>query len=190
MKFIWETKHLWILLSLIALGGYASWAIRNQFVPATYGDQSGRYGPYRAAALAQIAARPSLFIADSVCHECHEEIQEERDEMPHMAVRCFHCHGVGREHVSQARLAADSPDASIAPAKEWDGDFFTKIDLYVTKDRASCLVCHEEAVGMPEWFQKINVADHLEENEPEDPASREVCWQCHGGHNTEYRELE
>ena len=190
MKFFWETKHLWILLSLIALGGAAFLAIRSQFVPASYGDLSGRYGPYRAAALAQIAARPSVLIADSVCHECHQKIEQERDGTKHMAVRCIHCHGMGREHVAQARAAADSSETSIAPAKDWDGDFLTKIDLYVTKDRATCLACHESVVGMPEWFQKINVVEHLEDNGAEEPESREVCWQCHGGHDTEYRELE
>ena len=189
MRFLWDTKHLWILLTLLVVGGAGAIAARSRMIPATYGDLSGRYGPYRAAALGQISARPSILVADSVCQQCHQEIGEEREGTMHEAVLCMHCHGVGREHVEQARAAAKT-GGTVPPAKKWDGDFLTKIDLFVTKNRATCLACHEAVVGMPDWFQKINVAEHLEDNGSEDPESKEACWQCHGAHNTEYRELE
>ncbi len=191
MKSIWELRHLWILLSLIVAGGAGLVVARSQMVPETFGDLSGRYGPYRAAALEQIAAKKSQFIADSVCHKCHQDVQQQRAEAKHIAVRCIHCHGKSQEHVAQAEQAARDkaagkiPAATIAPAKQWDGDFLTKIDLYITEDRKVCLVCHEAVVGMPEDFQKINVSEHLEDNEAENPTSRETCFECHGGHDTE-----
>jgi len=184
VKFLLDTKHLWILLALLVLGGVAAWEARSWMVPDTYGDLMGRYGPYRAAALEQIAARPSVIIADSVCHECHQDVEEERTDSKHATVRCIHCHGLARKHVAQAQAAAKSPDATIAPAQEWDGDPLTKIDLYITQDRATCLVCHEENVGMPEWFQKINVEEHLDDQGAEEPDSKETCFECHGGHDT------
>ena len=185
MKLFWELRHLLILLSLLVLGGAGFLAVRNRLVPETFGDLSGRYGPYRVAALEQLAAKRSVLIFDTVCHKCHEDVQQERCETKHKSVQCIHCHGMAREHVAQALAAEKNPEIEIASAKEWDGDFLTKIDLYITQDRATCLVCHEAVVGMPKGFQKINVAEHLEEMEAEEPQSREACFECHGGHDTE-----
>ncbi len=184
MKFLWETKHLWILLSILLLGGIVFLNLRSRLIPESYGDRWGRYGPYRAAALAEIAAQPSMLLADSVCHQCHEEVEQERADSKHVTVRCIHCHGLAREHVTLAQAASKSSKATLPPAQKWDGDFMSKIDLYVTKDRATCLVCHESTVGMPEWFQKIDVAEHLEEMGAEEPKSKETCFECHGGHDT------
>ncbi|MBI84055.1 MAG: hypothetical protein CMJ81_12715 [Planctomycetaceae bacterium] len=190
MSFFRDTQHVWTLLLLIFVGGAGLVVIRHQMIPATYGDASGRYGPYRTAALKEIAARPSVLIDDSVCHQCHREVEEERADSQHKSIRCIHCHGLCVEHVDQARQAEKSPGSPIDPAQEWDGNFLTTIDLYSTRDRMMCLSCHKNVLGMPEDFCKINLAEHLEENEVENPTNRNVCWQCHGGHNTEYRELD
>ncbi|MFQ5730530.1 MAG: hypothetical protein ACE5KM_01115 [Planctomycetaceae bacterium] len=175
-----DARHLWIMLFLVAGGGAGFLWIRGQMVPETFGQQ----GPYRAAALDEIAAKPSVLPADAVCLKCHADVGKERAEALHKAVRCFHCHGLGRDHVAQARKAAKSPDIAVAPAGKWDGNFLTPIDLYITKDKATCLVCHEARVGMPEKFKKIDVAAHLKEQEAEEPKSRETCFECHGGHDT------
>ncbi|HIF30929.1 MAG: hypothetical protein ABGX22_19935 [Pirellulaceae bacterium] len=180
MRFFSDTRHLWILLVLIAAVGGGFLAVRGRMVPESF----GQHGPYRAEALTEIASQPSVFQADSVCHECHQDVQEERAESLHKAVRCTHCHGLGREHVVRARKAAESPGFAIDPAAEWDGSFLTDIDLFTTHDRKTCLVCHEAVVGMPEDFRKINVAEHLEEMEASEPTSREACFECHGGHDT------
>ena len=172
--FLRDTGHLWILLFLIFAGGAGFLWARTKMIPESFGER----GPYRADALDELADRPMVLQADRVCLECHAEVGEERAESLHKVVRCFHCHGVGREHVSSAHEGAESA------ADEWDGDFQTKIDLYITKDRATCLVCHEVHVGMPEGFKKINVAEHLGEMGAEEPASRETCFECHGPHDT------
>lgn len=175
-----DAFHLWIVLFVVVAGGSAFLWAQSQMVPKTY----GRQGPYRAAALDEIAAKPSVLQADAVCLKCHVEVEEERAESLHSVVSCAHCHGLGREHVAQARKAAKSPGLTVAPAKKWDGDFMTKIDLYITQDRATCLVCHEARVGMPEKFKKINVAEHLEEMGASEPKGRETCFECHMGHDT------
>jgi uncharacterized protein with PIN domain len=180
MRFLSDTRHLWFLLAILAVGGWGAVTARGRLVPPSFGEK----GPYRAEALAEIAARPSLFTADAVCHECHEDVQEERAESLHKSVRCVHCHGLGTQHILQARKAAESPDAKIDPAAEWDGSFMTTIDLFTTQDKRTCLVCHEEAVGMPADFKKINVAAHLEEQAAAEPESAGVCLECHGWHNT------
>jgi hypothetical protein len=180
MRFLSDTRHLWILALLIAAAGTGFVVVRRRLVPESFGQQ----GPYRAAALRAIAAQPSVLQGDAICHQCHQDIQDERAESLHNAVRCTHCHGLGREHVAQARKAAESPQFKIAPAAKWDGDFATKIDLFVTKDQKTCLACHEAVVGMPKEFRKIDVAKHLEEMGASEPASRETCFECHGPHNT------
>ncbi len=165
---------------LIAIGGTAFLIARGRMIPESF----GQLGPYRADALEKIASTPSVLQNDATCLKCHVDVATERADSLHNAVACASCHGTGRDHVAQALKAADSPDLTIARAEKWDGDFLTHIDLYVTKDRAVCLVCHEDKVGMPEGFKKINAAKHLEEMGAEAPTSRETCFECHGGHNT------
>lgn len=180
MKFLRDTFHLWILFGLLGLVAYGFLAARSQLVPKSFGEQ----GPYRAEALTEIAAKPSVFQADNVCHQCHEAVQKEREHSLHKAVSCVHCHGLAQEHVALAREAAKTSGKALKKASAWDGDFRTSIDLYITRDRKACLACHEAAVGMPEKFKKIDVAKHLEDQGASDPKSRETCFECHKGHNT------
>lgn len=175
-----DTRHLFRLLSVLAAAGLVGGVVRALLVPRDFGT----IGPYRASALADNAARPSLFPADSTCHACHADVEHERAGTAHEVVRCAHCHGLGVEHVRLASAAKDDPAVKVAAAAEWDGDFLTKLDLWMTKDRRVCLSCHEAAVGMPDDFKKIDVAVHLEEQGASEPLSRETCFECHGGHDT------
>lgn len=179
-KFIRDSAHLWLLLVLLIGGGIGFLLVRAQLVPASYGEQ----GAYRANALQDIASRPSHWHSDATCLSCHEKVAEERKGSLHEAVRCFHCHGAGAEHVKQATLAKQKPGTEIPKALAWDGNFLTKIDLFITKDKATCLSCHQSAVGMPADFKKIDLAKHLEEQGASEPNSPEVCSECHAGHNT------
>jgi nitrate reductase cytochrome c-type subunit len=168
------------LLGLILAGSAGLLFVRSQMIPKSFGQHSA----YRADALDEIAAKPSVLPEETECLKCHVDVKQERAESLHKAVHCMHCHGVARNHVAQALKAVASPGSQIDAAQQWDGDFLTAIDLYVTKDRATCLACHEEKVGMPEDFKKINVAAHLEEMGAEEPSRREVCFDCHGPHDT------
>jgi len=175
-----DTRHLWRLLGLLAVAGFAGLVVRSVLVPRDFGEQ----GPYRTSALADNAAPPSLFPSDASCHSCHEAVQHERAGKAHEAVRCAHCHGYGTEHVRLATAAKNDPSATVPKAVAWDGDFLTKLDLYMTKDRRICLSCHQTAVGMPVDFKKIDLAVHLEEQGASEPLSLETCFECHGGHDT------
>jgi hypothetical protein len=179
LEFVRDTRHLWTALALVVGAGVAFALVRERLIPKTY----GQLGPYRAAMLDEAAAQPSILSDDATCYECHEEVKEERAESLHAAVRCFHCHGWGREHIVEARKAAESPEATIAAAQEWDGDFLTRVDLFIARDRRICLPCHEAVVGMPDSFKKINVVEHLEETGATEPDSPETCYECHDGHD-------
>lgn len=180
MTSIHDTRHLWALGAVLAGVGLVGMEVRSLLVPADFGLR----GPYRASALDDAAARPSRFPSDATCHACHQEVQHERAGKAHEAVRCAHCHGVGTEHVALARRAVDDPAIDLPGASEWDGDFLTKVDLWITKDRRVCLSCHESVVGMPAGFQKIDVAAHLEEQGASEPLAKDTCFECHGGHDT------
>ncbi len=174
-----DTRHLRLLALLIAVGATGAFFLRSLMMPESFGAR----GPYRAAALEQIASQPSVLQSDASCVTCHTEVQEERAESPHQAVLCLHCHGNGREHILAATNAAESPENMIPAAQEWDGDFHTQIDLFVTQDRATCLSCHTSVVGMPDRFRSINVAMHLEEQGAEEINGKNVCFECHTGHS-------
>jgi len=174
-----NTRHLRILMLLIFTGGGGAFFVRSQMIPADYGQD----GPFRHAALAQIAAHPSVLQSDTTCLKCHTNVEEERSESPHAAVRCLHCHGNGKQHIAEATKAAEFPEHAIPSAKKWDGDFRTHTDLFITHDRATCLSCHTSVVGMPESFLSINVAEHLEEQGAEEINSKNVCFECHEGHS-------
>ena len=174
-----DTRHLQILALLILAAGGGAFFLRNQMVPAGFGQE----GPYRVAALTEEKALPHSFSSDASCLKCHESVHEERKDSPHLAVRCMHCHGNGREHIALAEKALTAPDTKIPPASAWDGDFLTKLDLFVAKDRAMCLSCHQKVVGMPTAFRAIEVAKHLEEQGATDADSPDVCFECHTGHS-------
>ncbi len=179
MLFSRDTRHLRILVLLISVGCATGLFARSQMVPVDFGE----LGPYRAAALDEIAALPSRLYSDAACLKCHESVAEERADSPHQAVNCSHCHGLGHQHIIDAELAAKTPDHPIPPVAEWDGDFRTKIDLFITENRSTCLSCHESVVGMPESFRSINVAEHLEEQGADEVKSANVCFECHTGHS-------
>ncbi|MDG1895623.1 MAG: hypothetical protein P8J37_11995 [Fuerstiella sp.] len=174
-----HTRHLRILAFLVIAGGAGAMFVRSQMVPTDYGQR----GPYRTSALAEIASQPSVLQSDTTCLKCHTDVEEERSESPHAAVRCFHCHGNGRQHIADAEKAAEFPEHQIPEAKEWDGYFRAHTDLFITHNRATCLSCHTSVVGMPEAFRSINVAEHLEEQGAEDIAGGNVCFECHEGHS-------
>ena len=176
-----DTRHVWTLFGLLAVGGLGFLLVRGWLVPDTFGAT----GPFRGAVLDELKAKWEPTIpADSVCLECHQDVGEERREALHKVVRCYHCHGLGTEHVKEAQAQKANPSAKLTPAAKWDLNFLTSQDLYNTKHQKTCTVCHEQVVGMPKDFRQIVVTTHLEENEPEDPKSPEVCSECHEGHDT------
>ncbi|MCA9064151.1 MAG: hypothetical protein KDA96_13860 [Planctomycetaceae bacterium] len=174
-----HARHLWIMVFVIAAAGVGGFYARQALIPPGFGDT----GPFRASALTEEMDQPMTFHSDNDCLKCHSDVEEARAESPHQAVRCFHCHGIGREHVIAATLAQEKPDHPIPPAEEWDGDFRTSMDLFVTQDRGTCLSCHQRVVGMPASFRSIVIAEHLEEQGASEPDSKNVCYECHDGHS-------
>ncbi|MCA9058783.1 MAG: hypothetical protein KDA85_09795 [Planctomycetaceae bacterium] len=174
-----HARHLWIMLFLLVLGGGGAFYGRQLLQPAGFGE----LGPYRSAALAEEMAHPLMLQSDETCLKCHADVGEARADSVHKAVRCSHCHGLGRDHVIAATLAADDSSHEIPAAEEWSGDFTSHQDLFTTQHRATCLACHERVVGMPAAFRSIVVADHLDEQGASEVDADNVCFECHDGHS-------
>lgn len=174
-----DTRHLQLLFLLLVVAGVIGFFVRDRFVPKSFGTR----GPYRAEALDEVAALPHFLSSDASCIQCHQAVHEERKDSPHLAVRCMHCHGNGREHIAQALKAKVSPELKLEPAKAWDKSFVSQIDLFITKDKAICLSCHQRVVGMPATFRAIDQTKHLEEQGASDVTSPDVCFECHSGHS-------
>lgn len=174
-----DTRHLQLLFVLLMAAGVVAFYVRAQFVPKSFGER----GPYRAEALDEIASLPHFLSSDASCIQCHQAVHDERKDSPHIAVLCMHCHGNGRQHMAQAIKAKESPELTLDRAKPWDNNFVTSIDLFITKDKAICLSCHQRVVGMPKTFRAIDPDKHLEEQGASDAASPEACFECHSGHS-------
>jgi hypothetical protein len=178
-SFLRDTRHLQVLFALLLLAGLVAAGLRSQMIPVSY----GQYGPYRGDALHEVASLPQILPTDANCIRCHTAVHEERKDSPHTAVQCSHCHGIGKTHMAQALAAAASSDVVPEAAKEWDGHFPSQVDLFITKDRAVCLSCHQTVVGMPPGFRSIDASKHLEEQGAETPSAADVCFECHTGHS-------
>jgi mono/diheme cytochrome c family protein len=132
-----DREHLLRMLALLVAAIAVFLFVRSIAVPKDY----GRFGPFRASALDDIAAMPVVFAGHSACEECHSDVVEARQGSKHTQIHCEICHGPAAAH------AAD-PTAS-KPARP-DG-------------RELCLNCHVINVARPADFPQINPREHGDE---------------------------
>ena len=100
-----DTGHLFRMAAVFAAGIVLFLVLRGIFVPKTF----GQYGHYRAAAMAEIAAKPVMFAGHQACESCHTDVLEVKSKGVHAQVACESCHGPLAKH-------ADDPTA--LPAAE------------------------------------------------------------------------
>jgi hypothetical protein len=120
-----------VLLTVMIVGSYL--VARAFLTPPSF----GRYGWYRADALAEIAAREPVFAGKRACDECHSDILQKIALKEHRTLSCEACHGVSQEH-------ANNPDRTPI-----------KLTAY------HCIRCHEANPSRPAWFKQIVVKDHF-----------------------------
>jgi Cytochrome c554 and c-prime len=126
--------HLLRMAAVFAVGIVLFLVARSIFVPKSF----GQYGHYRAAALAEIAAKPIMFAGHGACENCHTDVYEVKNKGVHTHVACESCHGPLAKH-------ADDPTALTPP----------KIDV-----AALCVRCHEAGVAKPKNFPQVASAEH------------------------------
>jgi uncharacterized CHY-type Zn-finger protein len=129
-----DAGHLFRMAAVFAAGVTVFLVARSLFVPKTF----GQYGHYRAAALAEIAAKPIMFAGHGACESCHTDVFEMKSKGVHAGVACESCHGPLAKH------AADP--TSLEPSK---------LDVTVL-----CVRCHEANLAKPKTFPQVVSANH------------------------------
>jgi uncharacterized CHY-type Zn-finger protein len=144
-----DFEHLIRMAGLFAIGTLTLLALRGVLVPSDF----GRFGHFRARALADNAAQELKYAGHELCESCHEEIVEVRSTSAHRPVNCESCHGPLSEH------AADPSTQPVAlPRAEY-----------------LCSDCHQENASRPDWFPQVDVQEHAEAqscvscHDPHDP---------------------
>ncbi len=131
----------------------AGFSIARTFAkPATYGD----YGPYRAAAVGEIAARAPVHGGVEACAKCHADKAKERAEGSHKTVVCEICHSPLASHVKDGVKVA-----AMVTEKSWK----------------LCARCHQQIAGRPAGFPQQNLEQHV------DKLEGAVCMDCHNPHS-------
>jgi uncharacterized CHY-type Zn-finger protein len=129
-----DAGHLFRMAAVFAVGIVLFLVLRSIFVPKTF----GQYGHYRAAAIAEVAARPVMFAGHQACESCHTDVLDVKSKGVHAHVACESCHGPLAKH-------ADDPTSLQPP----------KIDVAVL-----CVRCHEANIAKPKTFPQVVSADH------------------------------
>lgn len=132
-KLLRDGSHLLRVAALFAAGIAAFFVMRGLLVPSDF----GRYGHYRAGALADNQKRPVAFAGKTACLDCHSDVADAQKGSRHATVRCEACHGPLAGH-------ADNPD--VKPAK-------------LAPERL-CLTCHRSIAGRPAKFPQIDPDEH------------------------------
>jgi predicted CXXCH cytochrome family protein len=115
--------------AIVLFLAWRAWAVPPDF---------GKYGHFRAGAIADAAARTPNYAGRATCIECHGDIEQARQGGKHAQIGCEACHGPLGSH---ARAETD-----VAPIRP--------------NARAVCLQCHTAGVGKPKTFPQIVVQEH------------------------------
>jgi len=129
-----DAGHL-IRPALVLVAGLGAFLVlRAVVVPKDF----GRYGHYRAGALAMVSARPISYAGHSQCEMCHEQEAKAHGGGKHANVACEACHGPLAKH-------ADDPTPNV-PKRP---------------DVANlCRRCHEQDAGKPRGFPQVDTVAH------------------------------
>lgn len=134
IKTLKDAGHLFRVAAVFLVGLILFFIVRTLLVPRSF----GRYGHYRANAIAEVAALPINYAGHKVCEDCHTDVQDVKSKGVHKGVACESCHGP---------LAAHAGDpASVTPAK---------LDTIVL-----CPRCHQANAAKPKSFPQVDVAEH------------------------------
>jgi bacterioferritin-associated ferredoxin len=150
-------KHVFRIFLLLGAVVVSALIVRIFLVPETF----GRYGHYRAANLAEQAAREVRHGGNDSCGKCHEKIKELHDKGAHLPVPCEDCHDALATHVRDGKKVAEMRRTKSV----------TKL----------CARCHRDLAARRESFPRINIEKHVADQGA--TLSDTVCFDCHNPHN-------
>ena len=122
--------------------------LRHSLVPESF----GQYGFYRGASLDEISQNTLKFAGQKMCLECHQDIDDLKQQDVHSDVSCESCHGPGQKH-------SENGDTTL-------------LDLSVSRE--SCGICHSKnAAKKKEAVFQVNLKEHN---------VGKKCIECHNPH--------
>lgn len=154
-----QVKRLLIPFGIVIAGFIL---MRHLLVPADY----GKYGPYRASAVDEIASQPIKYSGHDVCEDCHDDVVAKKKMSYHLDVACEVCHGPAAAHTQD-------PDGNQLPAP---------------RGRGYCPLCHEYLPSRPTGFPQIVSEAHnpmkacISCHDPHDPKPPYVPKECEACH--------
>lgn len=122
--------------------------IRHTLVPKSF----GQYGFYRGASLEEIAKLPVKFAGHKACLDCHQDIDDLKQQDVHSELSCETCHGPGQKH-------SENGDTTL---------------LEKPVSRESCGMCHSKnAAKRKEAVFQVDLKEHN---------VNKKCIECHNPH--------
>ncbi len=134
MKDLKDAGHLFRLAAVFAAIFVIFLLVRAALVPKGF----GKYGHYRAEALAEAMDKPLNYAGHQACADCHSDIVEVKSKGKHKGVNCESCHGPQEKHVEDP--------GSVVPAK--------------LETTSLCPRCHTANAAKPKSFPQVVPEDH------------------------------
>ena len=129
-----NVSHL-VRMACIFVAGLGVFLVaRATLVP----DDFGKWGHYRAGAVAANADKPLRHAGRAACADCHSDVVEVKAAGAHAKLGCEGCHGPLAAH-------AGDPD-TVKPVKPAAATL--------------CPVCHQANVAKPEGFPQVDAKEH------------------------------
>lgn len=137
-----------VLLTIGIVAAYLS--ARSLLTPPTF----GKLGWYRAGAIDDLRARPTVFAGKKSCDECHSDVLVKLGKFEHKTLSCDSCHGIVNHTILKAHT--ENPDVAI--------------DKH---NHTPCSRCHEASPSRPKWLKQIDTKKHY---------TGQRCTECHVPH--------
>jgi hypothetical protein len=135
---------------------------RTLLIPPSFGE----HGHYRGDVIGEVASQKINYAGMKECIECHDDIDELKENSNHRDISCEVCHGPAAEHV-------DEPDAFLPS---------------IPSDRGFCPLCHGYNSSRPLGFPQIIPTMHNpgkacmschNPHDPQVPHPPQECSACH-----------
>lgn len=162
-----DIKHLIRAFTLAILAVIIFTVVRNLVVPKSF----GKYGHYRADAVAEEMAKQPLYQGADVYKKCYGDIYDKWADGKHKVVNCENCHEPGNIPIT-------------SPKSQWGTKTIT-----INREQSLCLRCHLSLPARPGTLSaipqpQVNLEEHMKGK------GKIACFKCHNPHYPDLKREE